>query len=238
MTRIKQMGTRREVTCPDCGSKREVGFYYELKSEMLCKACTARRGGSAPKPNRKTGVFLNCIQCGEEFYRRPSDGNKRFCSSKCFDASRRTNQRTIRRCTTCSIDFEYIEKPHSNSSGKYCSQECRDSDYVNWFQGKPAKGAFRSRWHTIRRRHLETGDIHCRLQDDCKGRLEVHHIEPLRSGENNSPTNLMTVCHSCHVKMEKISDMIARQSAIDRALAVEIVQQIFPLQIASDRQAV
>lgn len=35
------------------------------------------------------------------------------------------------------------------------------------------------------------------------GKLEVHHINPVSSGGGDEPSNLITLCHNCHMKRHK-----------------------------------
>lgn len=32
------------------------------------------------------------------------------------------------------------------------------------------------------------------------GELEIHHIKPVAEGGGDEPENLITLCHSCHLK--------------------------------------
>lgn len=52
-------------------------------------------------------------------------------------------------------------------------------------------------WERIKRNALDRDGWRCR---DCAkaGRLEVHHVRPLREGGGNALANLRTLCVACH----------------------------------------
>lgn len=53
------------------------------------------------------------------------------------------------------------------------------------------------RWTEIRTRIIERDKNKCRLCGE-KQRLQVHHIVPWRQTKDNSSSNLITLCISCH----------------------------------------
>lgn len=66
--------------------------------------------------------------------------------------------------------------------------------------GRKRKGGKRirgRRWRRIRSRVLERDGYRC---TSCgrAGRLEVHHVRPVRHGGSNEPENLRTLCRRCH----------------------------------------
>lgn len=60
-----------------------------------------------------------------------------------------------------------------------------------------------------RRRHIIARDGRCVLCGAGEN-LTVHHIRPRVWGGGNSPDNLITVCHSCHMLMNDAADRLAQ----------------------------
>jgi 5-methylcytosine-specific restriction endonuclease McrA len=69
---------------------------------------------------------------------------------------------------------------------------------------------YRGNWHRMRRVVRNRDCFRCRKcgmhEDECDTELHVHHIVSLREfdepEEANSPSNLVTVCPSCHGQVE------------------------------------
>ena len=89
----------------------------------------------------------------------------------------------------CDV-HKHLEKKEANDYNRYS----RDPD---------SNKRYGRAWKRIRDRHVSTHPL-CEV---CKehGRLtpveEVHHIVPLTEGGTNKKDNLLSVCHSCHMKI-------------------------------------
>lgn len=92
------------------------------------------------------------------------------------------------------------EPPHPRSKLPLMKKEVRDSR-----PEKDSKMGYPSNWESIRRRILRRDEYRCQNQD-CATQggprsnveLHVHHKTPLSDGGSHSPTNLITLCQSCH----------------------------------------
>lgn len=57
-------------------------------------------------------------------------------------------------------------------------------------------------WSKTRLEILERDNHTCQVCDKKMQRLDIHHILPKNSGGTNHSDNLITVCQSCHKKIE------------------------------------
>jgi hypothetical protein len=79
---------------------------------------------------------VNCIHCGAEFHRRPSDINPNghnFCSHACYDAYR---GKLLVNCTFCGAEFRRRPSAINPSGLNFCSLACRGAyqrtgSYIN-----------------------------------------------------------------------------------------------------------
>ncbi|UYN89886.1 MAG: HNH endonuclease [Anaerolineales bacterium] len=153
---------------------------------------------------RKKTPTTVCEHCGVKFSRSASIfkyNAVRFCSVSCAEASgyrkttpRYTVPRKITKCGNCGADFEH----RSTERRTYCSQACagtlgrvRNPSY----RRLKTKGWVRLRLEIIER------DRCCRVCGSTK-RLAVHHVIPWRISHDDSPSNLVTLCNSCHPRVE------------------------------------
>jgi hypothetical protein len=83
----------KAVCCPECRECRQV---RRDSTARLCKSCACRRGGRAPKPSKIRGEVRHCIRCRAQFWYRPSEGARRFCSADCANAARRRADHDVR----------------------------------------------------------------------------------------------------------------------------------------------
>ena len=73
----------------------------------------------------------------------------------------------------------------------------------NWRGGKTVYKAVRSQlhgpsWETVKALYKTDSCYSCRSEED----LHLHHIVPIMSGGTNDAWNLMTLCRTCHTKVE------------------------------------
>lgn len=85
----------KSVTCPDCGSERII---RSDSTALLCRQCSGKRNSKPgqPRPKRIRGVTSSCAACGARFWKRPSDGDRRFCSSVCGTTARRRADKSVK----------------------------------------------------------------------------------------------------------------------------------------------
>jgi len=196
------------VECPTCEK--------ELSTEHGLKQHHAKVHGKSI-----AGVEVECDWCGEGHTKRPSHVTERnFCSSECsseYQSSLRSKMwqgeghpqwQKRDDCAWCGDELH-------RSDIRFCSQECantwqssewdspRGPDHWNW-EGGPVE--YGSDWNEVREEIVER-DRECQKCGCEDGLLDVHHIIPLREfddvGEANDHDNLVLLCRSCHMKVEK-----------------------------------
>lgn len=119
-------------------------------------------------------------------------------------------------CPTCGLSLEYAgRKRYFAQFRKFCSTECwygylrTHPEAHNWFKGgyEPYYGP---NWRHQAKLARQRDDHACRVcgVHQFNPRLDVHHLNPRRSfGRDdfeamNALDNLITVCKSCHTKLE------------------------------------
>jgi len=101
--------------------------------------------------------------------------------------------------------------PHSEETLKKISIANGGENNWNWKGGITPETTRRLRlmgWHKlaakIRERDHDTCRV-CGFRSRGEKGLDVHHIVPYRVSCDDSESNLLTVCKSCHMKLEAVS---------------------------------
>lgn len=182
-------------------------------------------------PDKKS--IFTCKWCKKEFqewtYRQPT-----FCSNQCRSEyaaiqpkikSRKPESYITKNCTICGKPYTvhkiFVEKRISN----YCSKDCRAEFFSKSRKGKNnpnyvhgnSQSDYGDNW-LRQSRKAKNRDNHtcqiCGYESGGNKYLDVHHIVPfVRFGiekykEANHLTNLITLCRSCHAKVEKETRVI------------------------------
>jgi hypothetical protein len=151
-----------------------------------------------------------CPECNVEWKKRPrTDGLPNvYCSRKCYLRWRR-KQRTVA-CQECGVRF-----PRGERSNKFCSHECyanANTGESHWnFNGFSEDAYLRARrrargaWDRNRKAARRRDGNRCRMcGNGGEGvLLDVHHIRPILQGGTNELHNLVTVCRTCHKRLER-----------------------------------
>lgn len=193
-TRNKYDADQRQTCSKEC--------YYALLKEVTSRP-------------RKKARLLTCKNCGREFKTYPSRKDKKFCDMKCqreYEESRRQKKQFTRVCINCGITFNVpIRRPEQ----KYCSHSCylstiHGDNHPNWRGG--FEKYYGPDWKEQSQKARERDSFTCQFcgksQDDEFRELSVHHIKPFRDfgienyQEANDLNNLITLCQSCHMKLE------------------------------------
>lgn len=194
-------------------------FKADLKNKVLrrCAGCdneisrahghgtNAKYCSNDCKLNHKKSKDRHCISCGVWFSslkwnntigRLVADNFRKTCSEECYINQIKTNQE---RKDKISQAFQGAKHPNWQGGSSYME--------ANKFRG--------SNWQVIRQKIIKRDDFKCiqcgltREQHYEKyGRdLSVNHIKPFHQfgGKNelaNKPSNLETLCDSCHTKAD------------------------------------
>jgi len=202
----RQRGTPKLVVCIDCGETR---FVRADTNPVRCLRCASLKGAHAQR-SKRTGRYITCAYCGKMTWSTPSE-NRHYCSKECADNGRANRPRELRICLTCSKQFQW-RPTQSNRRGTYCSVQCRNKDYQNFYRGRRIAHHLEKRegWSRMRRQHIKANDF-CVICGSHKG-LSVHHVIPYRQSLDHSNINLITLCHKHHVAMQRLSDMVLTYS--------------------------
>lgn len=154
-----------------------------------------------------------CEWCGENFRGRWGNPSN-YCSPECFGMSCR--KRTTFDCDYCGTT---TTRKTSRCQGEFlfCSTECCHKyrrDFDDWYTWEGSPTSYRGpTWRNQREAALERDGHQCRVcgtaENPSERGLSVHHIIPFRDfgvenhEEANQLENLMTVCDSCHNKIEE-----------------------------------
>lgn len=211
-------------TCPVCGK----GFSVKPSSKQVCcsHSCDMKRS-ERKDPSKK--VVKLCEYCAKAFetwaYR-----NARYCSSRCASSANCINALGVeprpesyihRSCVVCGAIYT-IHQGVITTSGRNsvcCSRGCwrewmskekRGANNPNYRGGAVQyRGA---NWGMQRRAALRRDGHKCqicgmKLREGRRWNYGVHHIKPYREFNGdfeaaNQLTNLISLCRSCHGKVE------------------------------------
>lgn len=200
-----------ERTCEECGETFEVRkARARADATRFCsRACYGRWrskhqcGKDSPSWRR---IEQTCIGCGKTFYAQPNQveritGDGMYCSREC----RRKRMEKV--CGWCGGSFEIQVCQERWGMGKFCSKKCYSAwqsknivgeNHPNWRGGPelyPPGWAVRFK-ESIRDRDGRKCAL-CGVPENGR-RHDVHHIDYVK--ENIDPSNLITLCRSCHTK--------------------------------------
>ena len=211
--------------CDTCGESQTIPA-SSATLPSTCKRCSDMKRRGTAVIRRRTGEFVKCGHCHCMFYRRQSEGKRKFCSRACANIHKTKYAKTARQCKTCGCEFMHSDRPNSNSRGIYCSVKCRDAAYIGVYRGCKARNtkSHRPGWSSISRKFRSDDNNFCSRCGKTGGRLAVHHVDPYWRSKNNHSQNLVTLCPKCHGKLEKLSEQVARLPVQKRKLAVAIIQ--------------
>jgi len=182
----------------------------EFRPKLECQYCGAAFRGwhnqkfCSDKCSRLSrSVQCKCKYCGEKYIvKESSAGDSNYCSPECQHAASRN--RISLTCQECGSEYE--RKKCEADGSNYCSRKCADLA-----RRKPGNVSYYGgNWYQMRRVVRSRDCFRCRRcgvhEDECNTELHVHHIVPIREfdepEEANTPNNLVTVCPSCHGKVE------------------------------------
>jgi 5-methylcytosine-specific restriction endonuclease McrA len=212
-----------EKYCKKCGKIFKI-MTSRLKHGrgIFCSAECKKTYVNPNKHERECPVCLVKFNCSK-------GSKKRFCSPACSYAARgivlvkrvaRRPYRTEARkddiipeiCCICKCLF--IKRSRKKKQ-RHCSVKCynvtksrRMSGRKNYFYkngGAKKKTSYRGEgWGETRRRVYERDNWSCAICGvKCgKKKIQCHHIVPFRISKDNSDENLITLCISCHGRIE------------------------------------
>jgi hypothetical protein len=185
---------RVDVECDWCGStKKEVPSVVEKNEHFYCDNSCRSKWVSEFKTGKDhwdwERVEVSCDSCGSSLLRQSHrvDGSMQFCDRVCLS--------------------DWISENKSGEQSPHWKGGTTDTPYY-----------YGPEWENRREECLKRDSYSCRrcsisedLHKDKFGRsLEIHHISPFSAfggdyEEANKLSNLVSLCKSCHHKMEKLS---------------------------------
>lgn len=178
--RLEQSGAE-ERPCTNCGKLRRFSIdKLKRNSQFFCSTeCRdiwrSQQIRGDKHPNWKGLVTLTCDGCGKSFQRKREKiraTQKHFCTERCM--------------------FDYM------------SREQRGEHHPYWSGGRFPY--FGENWYEQRRKTRERDNYTCqhcsKTEQEIAKHLHVHHILPRGDGGTNELDNLISLCHSCHLKAE------------------------------------
>lgn len=148
-------------------------------------------------------VTLTCEHCAQEFDSKPSESTRRrYCSTACVAQAHRERRR--QECETCGASFI----PAQARRQRFCSRDCASVAHRTAARGAGNGRYIHGGWETeyslgftakLRAAVRERDRNRCVMCTKAGLILQVHHIDG--SKDNHAPTNLVTVCLSCHHKV-------------------------------------
>lgn len=212
--------------CPVCGKEFGHSFKKSRLEKAVCCSASCRQRLKADPVNKTT---LICVICGKSFEAWASR-NRSCCSRKCASAlNGRKSKPSLQRpdsfrtvyCEQCSTPYTVHVSQITLRHSRFCSRACQSKwvsenrvgvNHPNYIGGARYRDRGRN-WSMQRKLTLQRDDYTCqvcglRRQDSPKLTIHVHHITPYREFngdylEANRLSNLITLCHSCHVQVEQ-----------------------------------
>lgn len=180
-------------TCEYCYKPFKV-HVGNAKSRRFCsKEC---------KLNGYTKPVVTCLNCGEKFEaratKRSETGRQKFCSTSCRWQHER-NKTPKANCERCGKEFSRSASFFKWGNPRFCSQSCAGN--MKRSENERFTRVKTKTWETIRQSILERDGFKC-ARCGSREKLTVHHIKRWVFTKDDSPSNLITLCRSCHWSIE------------------------------------
>ena len=183
------------LTCKYCGEK-----YFARKAFIhgaFRKYCSIKcKNKDRAKP------VLKCLYCQVEFTaratKRSDTGRQKFCSIACKKHYLR-ERRPVIICEQCGKSFSVYPSRLKRGNPKYCSQSCAGN--MPKIENERFRRVKTREWTDIRQSILKRDRNKC-AKCGSKDMLTVHHIVRWVISKDDSPSNLITLCRSCHYSVE------------------------------------
>jgi len=190
--------------CEYCGQPFSKGSKANTKRHRFC---SLKCFGQHLREKHKR----HCLYCGKEISRRHRQ--TKYCSRACFAKAHTVPPQTFT-CIQCGEGFTIKLQPSRAGQRKFCSQQCHyewmcGENSPNWHGGR--ESYYGPNWPAQRRATRKRDNYTCRIcsttENSIEREMDVHHVipidafEPQQWEEANCLDNLITLCHSCHLKV-------------------------------------
>jgi len=167
---------------------------------------------------RKPRLEKKCLNCGEVFKyleSRTKHTNVSYCSERCCKEDKKPSDN--RKCRNCEATFSSKKSQVKSGRGKYCSKSCYSSHAVGENSTK-----FKHGFSVFKHIDRSIIDSTCSVCRKIR-KLDIHHIDG--DGFNNSTSNHIAICRSCHMRTHSISG----KHVIDLSKALTVLRLIIDL---------
>lgn len=211
-------------TCADCGHE-----FYDSKAQLkFCEDCKSREGKKNPNyKDAKETTF--CNNCGTEFKYYPSDKKGIYCSECQREKVTENNLEPYPsgenhpewkggkkelECAECSSKFGRRPARIQKSIRNFCCEECMikwmkegEIEIEDLFNSEEDKESTK-KWLRVRSSVLQRDEHNCQICSNDKSHINnVHHLIPRHTFETEKEAhydeNCITLCSSCHMKVER-----------------------------------
>jgi hypothetical protein len=141
-----------------------------------------------------------CETCGKRSH-LPEDGPRRWCSKECIPPELRPYRLPMFKCPVCRTDFQ-----PNRIRAVHCSRACADIAHSKRMTGGGNSHfkhgtSYTLRFTLMRPLIMERDGYVCvvckKQKRSANGNaMPIHHID--HNPQNNSPQNLILLCHGCH----------------------------------------
>lgn len=192
---------------------------YHKKASGKNKWKTQKESYSGQGNPNYRGPNTKCNTCGKPIRKSPHDfkvSRFHYCSQECYHRGESYRVRRIVSILICDQCRKKFENKHHSKTRRFCSRKCFEKWYSENHRGENShswKGGvspYPAEWNEKLRRKIRHRDGYkcqdCGLYLNPQTRdrkyeryaLDVHHINGDK--RNCSDSNLVTLCHSCHLK--------------------------------------
>lgn len=188
---------------------------------------SSRYGRITSGQEQQVNQEYECFYCKTIFIRKPFQKNRTavpFCSQDCYIKARQENLYNIpkpptkpRIVFTCEYCGKVVDLPAELKGARrfrFCSADCANQwhsgeNHNNW-KGGNYRGYYGPNWSRQRRFARKRDNYTCQkcgiTEQDYGKKLDVHHIVRFADFDNyreaNQLSNLISLCHTCHMKTE------------------------------------
>ena len=199
--------------CQICGKKFQARNDYETKARKYCSRKCANISFKGRSWLNKPPAYIKCKNCNREIAIYPSRKDRVFCNRKC-QREHEANQLISKICPECNQIFRVTP---SRQTDLYCTHKCYLAVLGRGGENNPSwKGGrahyYGPNWKEQAEKTRKRDNYTCQAcginQDNYYRQLDVHHIKSFKSfglinyKKANRLTNLITLCSSCHIKVE------------------------------------
>ena len=200
-----------DVICAGCG------VTFHMKPSKVARA----KAHYCSRECRKKDRRRICEKCGNEYLARPGAGGdgQRFCSVACSNRGRKGADEgmTDVACDNCGQIFRRWPSQLEGYQFHFCGMTCKNEFHAEFVSGEGnprwTGGATDYRgadWPKARRAAIERDGHTCQecgiseaqAIDTYHQPLQVHHKIRYHDSQDNSLSNLVTLCVVCHGKAD------------------------------------